>query len=159
MLGRMAAAIHHRGPDGYGFSLGPRVGLAHVRLSIIDLACGAQPMATEDGALIVVYNGEIYNWLELRDELVALGRRFRTRSDTEVLLEAWRVWGPAALDRLNGQFAFAIHDTRDGSVTLVRDRFGVRPLFYAETGRALVFASECKALFASKLVSPSPDLA
>ena len=90
---------------------------------------------------------------------MALGRRFRTRSDTEVLLEAWRVWGPAALDRLNGQFAFAIHDTRDGSVTLVRDRFGVRPLFYAETGRALVFASECKALFASKLVSPSPDLA
>lgn len=159
LLGRMAAALHHRGPDGYGFYLGNHVGLGHVRLAIIDLARGEQPMATEDGALVITYNGEIYNWPELRDELVSLGSRFRTHSDTEVLLEAWRAWGPASLDRLNGQFAFAIHDTRDGSVWLARDRFGVRPLYYAETAGALVFASECKALFASGLVAAGPDLA
>lgn len=158
-LGRMAAAIRHRGPDGYGFYLGPACGLAHVRLSIIDLACGAQPMATPDGALVVAYNGEIYNWIELRETLEALGHRFRTHSDTEVLLEAWRAWGPAALDRFNGQFAFALHDTRDGSVTLARDRFGVRPMYYARTADALVFGSECKALFASGLVPAAPDLA
>ena len=159
MLGRMAAAIRHRGPDGYGFSLGRRVGLAHVRLAIVDLAGGAQPMATEDGALIIVYNGEVYNWPELRDELTALGSRFRTRCDTEVVLEAWRAWGPAALDRLNGQFAFAIHDTRDDSLVLVRDRFGVRPLYYAQLGGTLVFGSECKALFASGLLTAAPDYA
>lgn len=159
MLGRMAAVLRHRGPDGYGFYLGQRVGLAHVRLSIVDLECGAQPMASEDGSLVIVFNGEVYNWPELRDELSARGHRFHTRSDTEVLLEAWREWGAAALDRLNGQFAFAVLDKTDGTVALVRDRFGVRPLYYAETRDGLVFASECKALFASGLVTPAPDLA
>ena len=159
MLGRMAGVLRHRGPDGYGFYFGRRVGFGHVRLAIIDLECGHQPMATEDGALVITYNGEIYNWLELRDELASLGHRFRTRSDTEVLLEAWRAWGCAALDRLNGQFAFAIHDTRGGTVSLARDRFGVRPLYYAEWPAGLAFASECKALFASGLVGAAPDLA
>lgn len=159
LLGRMAGALRHRGPDGYGFYFGTRVALGHVRLAIIDLACGDQPMVTEDGALAITYNGEIYNWLELRDELASLGQRFRTRSDTEVLLEAWRAWGSAALDRLNGQFAFAIYDTRTGTVSLARDRFGVRPLYYAELPAGFVFASECKALFASGLVVAAPDLA
>lgn len=158
-LGRMVAALRHRGPDGYGFYFGSRIAFGHARLAIIDLACGDQPMATEDGALVVTYNGEVYNWVELREELLALGHRFRTRSDTEVLLAAWRAWGPAALERLNGQFAFAIHDLRDGAVWLARDRFGVRPLYYAERAGGLVFASECKALFASGLVTAAPDLA
>jgi asparagine synthase (glutamine-hydrolysing) len=158
MLARMAAAIKHRGPDGYGFSLSRNIGLAHLRLAIIDLACGTQPMATDDGALVIAFNGEIYNWPELRRELVAHGHTFRTHSDTEVLLELWRAWGAEGLNKLNGQFAFAVHDRRDGSLSFVRDRFGVRPLYYAETRDGLVFASECKAIFASGLVQAEPDL-
>jgi asparagine synthase (glutamine-hydrolysing) len=159
MLSRMASAIRHRGPDGYGFSVGSSIGLAHVRLSIVDLKSGQQPMVTEDGALVIIFNGEIYNWPEIRQTLVDLGHRFRTRSDTEVLLELWRAWGAEGLHRLNGQFAFAVHDRRDGSLSLIRDRFGVRPMYYAETNRGFVFASECKALFASGLVRAAPDLA
>ena len=158
MLARMAAAIHHRGPDGYGFSVGDEIGLAHLRLSIVDLNTGQQPMATQDGALVIIFNGEVYNWPEIRQVLADRGHTFRTRSDTEVLLELWREWGPEGLDRLNGQFAFAIHDRRDGSLSLVRDRFGVRPIYYVETPREFVFASECKALFASGLVRAAPDL-
>jgi asparagine synthase (glutamine-hydrolysing) len=157
-LERMAGALRHRGPDGYGFYVSPRAGLAHVRLSIIDIACGAQPMTTEGGALVITYNGEIYNYIELRAELEALGHRFRTRSDTEVLLHAWMAWGSAMFERLNGQFAFGLLDRRDGSLLLARDRFGVRPLFYAEHDGTLVFGSEAKALFASGEVPAAPDL-
>jgi asparagine synthase (glutamine-hydrolysing) len=92
-LGRMAAAIRHRGPDGYGFLTGPRVGFAHVRLSIVDLAGGAQPLASEDGRVVVTYNGEAYNYRELTEELKARGHRFRTASDTEVLVHGWEEWG------------------------------------------------------------------
>jgi len=141
---RMAAAMRHRGPDGYGLLLGPRVGLAHVRLSIIDLVSGAQPLTNEDGRIAITYNGEVYNYLELRPVLEAAGHVFRTQSDTEVLVHAYEEWGPGMLGRLNGQFAFAISDGRDGSVFLARDRFGVRPLFYALTGGDLWFASEAK---------------
>ncbi|HEY3280080.1 MAG TPA: asparagine synthase (glutamine-hydrolyzing) [Gemmatimonadales bacterium] len=156
-LGRMAAALRHRGPDGHGRYAGPRVGLAHVRLSIIDVAGGAQPLGNEDGSVLVVYNGEVYNYRELHAELVAAGHRFRTRSDTEVLVHAYEQWGPAMLDRLNGQFAFAIYDRRNETVFLARDRFGVRPLFYSIAGGDLWFASEAKALFASGEVAAEID--
>ncbi|MFN2564903.1 MAG: asparagine synthase (glutamine-hydrolyzing) [Gemmatimonadaceae bacterium] len=158
-LRRMAAAIAHRGPDGFGLSLGSRVGLAHVRLSIIDLGGGAQPMATEDGRLVVAFNGEIFNYVELTAELRAKGYRFRTRSDTEVLLHGYAEWGARMVERLNGDFAFALHDRRGDRVLLARDRFGVRPLFYAMAGADLVFGSEVKALFASGEVEAGPDLA
>jgi len=156
-LARMAAAIRHRGPDGYGFYTSPRVGFAHVRLSIIDLAGGAQPLTNEDGQVVVTFNGEIYNYRELMRELEALGHAFRTVCDTEVLVHGWEEWGPALLDRLIGQFAFAIHDRRTESVFLARDRFGVRPLFYALRHESLYFGSEVKALFASGEVDPAPD--
>jgi asparagine synthase (glutamine-hydrolysing) len=156
---RMAASLRHRGPDGYGLLRSPRVGLAHARLSIIDLACGAQPLTNEDGRVAITYNGEVYNYLELRPELEAAGHVFRTRSDTEVLVHAYEEWGPGMLGRLNGQFAFAVYDGRDESVFLARDRFGVRPLFYALRGGDLWFASEAKALFAGGEVEAAPDLA
>jgi asparagine synthase (glutamine-hydrolysing) len=154
---RMGAAMKHRGPDGFGVFVGDRVGLAHVRLSIIDVERGAQPLGNEDGRVLIVYNGEVYNYIELRDELQAAGHRFRTRSDTEVLVHAYEQWGEDMLGRLNGQFAFAIYDRRDESLFLARDRFGVRPLFYALRPGALWFASECKAMFAGGEVEARPD--
>jgi asparagine synthase (glutamine-hydrolysing) len=157
-LDRMAAALRHRGPDGFGRYSGARVGLAHVRLSIIDLQGGAQPLGNEDGRVLVVFNGEIYNYIELQAELEGKGHHFRTHSDTEVLVHGYEEWGTAMLERLNGQFAFAIYDRRTESILLVRDRFGVRPLFYSEARGDLVFASEIKALFASGEVAPAPDL-
>ena len=156
-LGRMAAAIHHRGPDGYGFLTGPMVGFAHVRLSIVDLAGGAQPLESEEGRVVVTYNGESYNYKELTTELQGIGHRFRTVSDTEVLVHAWEEWGPRMFDRLNGQFAFALYDRKTGEVILARDRFGVRPLFWAIRDGDLLFGSEVKALFASGEVAPEAD--
>ena len=157
MLSRMAAAIRHRGPDGYGFYTASRVGFAHLRLSIVDVAGGAQPLTNEDGQVVVTYNGEIYNHPELRRELEARGHVFRTRSDTEVLVHAYEEWGPDMLRRLNGQFAFAIHDAANETLFIARDRFGVRPLFYSEAGGNLHFASEIKALFASGEISAALD--
>lgn len=156
-LGRMAAAIRHRGPDGYGFLTGPTVGFAHVRLSIVDLAGGAQPLASEDGRVVVTYNGEAYNYRELTEELRSRGHRFRTSSDTEVLVHGWEEWGAGLFERLNGQFAFALYDRSTQEVILVRDRFGVRPLFYSVVNGDLLFASEAKALFASGEVEAAPD--
>lgn len=154
---RMGSVIRHRGPDGFGLYLGQRVGLAHVRLSIIDLAGGAQPLANERGDVIVVYNGEIYNYRALRSELIGLGHRFRTASDTEVLVHGWESWGRSMFSRLDGQFAFAIYDRRQEQVVLARDRFGVRPLFYAEHRGELYFGSEVKALLASEALPRDPD--
>jgi asparagine synthase (glutamine-hydrolysing) len=156
-LKRMAAALRHRGPDGFGIYAGARCGLAHTRLSIIDLAGGAQPLANEDGQVLVTYNGEVYNYKELRRELETHGHRFRTQSDTEVLVHAYEQWGEDMLPRLNGQFAFVIYDRRSESFFLARDRFGVRPLFYSVRGGDLYFASEVKALFAGGVVKPEPD--
>lgn len=149
VLERMAAAIRHRGPDGFGLHADDGVGLAHARLSVIDVAGGAQPMANADGSLVVVYNGEIFNFPALKEELAARRYTFRTRCDTEVLLHAYAEWGEAMLDRLNGQFAFAIYDRRDGSLFLARDRFGILPLYHAEQGGNFYFGSEVKALLAS----------
>src|SRR5881296_1812147 len=157
LLERMAAAIRHRGPDGFGLHADDRIGLAHVRLSVIDVAGGAQPMTNEDGDVRVVYNGEIYNYLELRHELEVRGHVFRTRSDTEVLVHGYEQWGEELLERLNGQFAFALHDRRTASLFLARDRFGILPLYYAERGGDLYFASEIKALLASGEVERALD--
>ncbi len=139
----------HRGPDELGIYLDDRAGLAHARLSIIDLASGQQPMSNPDGTLWLSFNGEIFNYLELREELIALGHRFRTRSDTEVILHAWERWGHGALERFNGQWAFALWDSRRQQLVLSRDRVGVRPLFFAEHRGQLTFGSEVKAIFAA----------
>lgn len=156
-LGRMAAAIRHRGPDGYGFYLGQRVGLAHVRLSIVDVEGGSQPIANEDGQIVVTYNGEIYNHPELRAELKARGHIFRTRCDTEILVHGYEEWGVDMLHRLNGQFAFAIYDRNRETVFVARDRFGVRPLFYAQRGGDFYFGSEIKAILATGEVDAALD--
>ena len=157
LLARMAAAIRHRGPDGYGFYAGARAGFAHVRLSIVDLGGGAQPMTNEDGRWVITYNGEVYNHVELRAELEARGHVFRSHCDTEVLLHGWEEWGSELLPRLNGQFAFALWDKLTETLVLARDRFGVRPLFWAERGGDYYFASEAKAIFATGEVEVRPD--
>ncbi|WP_447724448.1 XrtA/PEP-CTERM system amidotransferase [Sphingomonas koreensis] len=154
----MADALAHRGPDGSGVWTAPGVGLGHRRLSIIDLAGGAQPMATPEGDVIVSYNGEIYNFLEVRAELEAKGARFLSNSDTEVLLHGWRTWGPAMLTKLNGMFAIALYDARKQSLLLARDRLGVKPLHYVElSDGAVAFASEIKGLLAHPLFRRQPD--
>ena len=157
LLERMASAIRHRGPDGFGLHVDDRVGLTNARLSVIDLARGVQPMTNEDGSVFIVYNGEIFNHLALRGELEARGHLFRTRSDTEVLVHAYEQWGERMLERLNGQFAFAIYDRRAGSVFLARDRFGILPLYYAERDGDLYFASEVKALLVTGEVERALD--
>ncbi len=146
---RMAAALRHRGPDEFGIYRDGRAGLAHARLSIIDLASGQQPLANHDGTLWVVFNGEIFNYVELREELERLGHRFRTQSDTEVLVHAYEAWGEAAFARFNGQFALALWDARTETLVFARDRLGERPLYLCEHGGTLYFASEVKAIFAA----------
>ncbi len=146
---RMAGALRHRGPDEFGLYRDPRAGLAHARLSIIDLSTGQQPLANEDGTLWIAFNGEIFNYIELKGELVARGHRFRTKSDTEVIVHAYEEWGDAAFARMNGQWALALWDARRGRLVLSRDRLGVRPLYTCEHAGRLYFASEVKAIFAA----------
>src|SRR5690606_21882082 len=148
-LRALAGALRHRGPDELGLYRDRRAGLAHARLAIIDLATGQQPLANEDESIWVVYNGEIFNYIELRAELEALGHRFRTRSDTEVIVHAWEEWGERSFERYNGQFALALWDAKRSALVLARDRLGVRPLYYAEHEGRVWFASEVKALFAA----------
>lgn len=140
----MGAAIRHRGPDGEATVVDGPVALFHARLAIIDLATGAQPM--RDGALALTYNGEIYNYRELRRELETRGHAFRTTSDTEVILKAYREWGVDALTRFNGMFAFVLHDAERRRVVAARDRFGIKPLYWSRVGADVVWASEIKAL-------------
>ncbi|RVT84229.1 asparagine synthase (glutamine-hydrolyzing) [Rhodobacteraceae bacterium CCMM004] len=158
-LRAMTDAIAHRGPDGAGHWSDPdqSVHLGHRRLAIVDLDGGAQPMRTADGALTVSYNGEIYNHAALRAELETRGHVFVTdHSDTEVLLHGWRAWGLDLLPRLNGMFAFALHDAGRGEVILARDRFGEKPLYWGEAGRALLFGSEMAALTAHPRLDRAP---
>ncbi|WP_019516568.1 XrtA/PEP-CTERM system amidotransferase [Sphingomonas sp. Mn802worker] len=158
-LRAIADAIAHRGPDGAGVWTAPGVGFAHRRLSIIDLEGSPQPMATADARLTIVFNGEIYNYRELRDELQRRGHVFTTDGDTEVLLHGYAAWGPAMLQRLNGMFAFAIHDAKTQALFLARDRMGVKPLHYAElSDGAVAFGSELKALLAHPLLRRKPDV-
>ena len=154
----MADSLAHRGPDGSGVWTAPGVGLGHRRLSIIDLATGDQPMRSADGSLALSYNGEIYNFREVRAELEPLGHVLRTESDTEVVLAAWRQWGPACLERFNGMFAFALYDAAADSLFLARDRLGVKPLYWTTLpDDALVFASELKGLLAHPLLRRAPS--
>lgn len=155
----MTDAMLHRGPDGNGCWTAPGVGLGHLRLSIIDLAGSAQPMASADEADMLTFNGEIYNFQEVRAELEALGHAFRTSGDTEVILAAWRQWGVHCLDRLNGMFAFAIFDQRQQRLFMARDRLGVKPLHYASLpDGSVIFASELKGLLAHPALRRAPDI-
>ncbi|MBI3805577.1 MAG: asparagine synthase (glutamine-hydrolyzing) [Nitrospirae bacterium] len=147
LLSRMVEMLHHRGPDDSGIYLSGDLGLGHTRLSIVDLSGGHQPMSNEDGTIWVVFNGEIYNYPELRSALIQKGHTFKTHSDTEVIVHAYEEAGENCVKGFNGQFAFALWDGRRKELLLARDRMGVRPLFYAEHGGALLFGSEIKALF------------
>jgi asparagine synthase (glutamine-hydrolysing) len=155
---RMCAAMAHRGPDGQGTWTAAGVGLGHLRLSIIDIAGSPQPMASTDGRAMLVFNGEIYNFRELREELRAHGAEFHTDGDSEVILAAWQQWGPDCLPRLHGMFAFAIYDLGQRTLFLARDRLGVKPLFYAPlSDGSLAFASELKGLTAHPLLRRDID--
>ena len=147
-LETMIHTLHHRGPDGYGFHVAPGIGLAHARLSIIDLATGDQPIRNERGDVWTVFNGEIFNYVELRADLIARGHRFYTQSDTEVIVHLYDRYGDAFVDHLNGQFAIALWDARRQRLVLARDRAGIRPLFHTRARGGVWFASEIKALLA-----------
>ncbi|MFL5732340.1 MAG: asparagine synthase (glutamine-hydrolyzing) [Chloroflexia bacterium] len=156
----LAAMLHverHRGPESAGLYLGEHIGLGHDRLSIIDLTGGLQPICNEDGTLWIICNGEVFNYVELREELQTRGHRFRTGSDTEVILHLYEESGPECLQRLNGQYAIALWDARKRLLLLARDRLGIRPLFYTQVGDTLLFASEIKALFADSRVPVQID--
>lgn len=176
----MAEVLHHRGPDDRGFVLidtkaaTPRsvtyqdphavhhpqmtrmnLGFAHQRLSIVDLtSAGHQPMSNDDGTIWLVYNGEIYNYIEVRDELLRAGHTFKSRTDTEVVLRAYETWGPSCVDHFNGMWAFALWDARRNTLFCSRDRFGVKPFYYTWNGTCLIFASEIKGILASGLLQP-----
>ncbi len=158
ILERMIASLVHRGPDeGRVYVSGP-VGLGFRRLAILDLTPAAcQPMASEDGEAVLIFNGEIFNYIELRDELTARGHRFRSTGDTEVLLRAYQEWGQDCLQRLNGMWAFVVHDRRRGVLFGARDRFGVKPLYRYQSGSVLFLASEIKAILASGAYAEATD--
>jgi len=157
-LERMSAAMAPRGPDGFGLVLRGRAGFGHRRLKIIDLSeASAQPFADTDTGLTIAFNGCIYNYPELRAELSAKGHRFASHGDTEVILKAWAEWGPQAVDRLKGMFAFAMHERDSGRLWLVRDRFGIKPLYHSEDGGRLRFASTLPALLAAGGIDTTID--
>jgi asparagine synthase (glutamine-hydrolysing) len=154
----MIRMLAHRGPDDTGVHAENGVGLAHARLSIIDLAGGHQPMCNEDSSLWITFNGEIFNYVELREELVRKGHRFASRSDTEVILHLYEEKGEDCVQYLNGQWALAIWDNRRRRLFLSRDRLGVRPLFYTQTNKSFIFASEIKAIFAHPGITREIDV-
>lgn len=156
-LERMGALLAHRGPDDRGIHIAGPVGLAQTRLSIIGLATGHQPLVSEDGRLALVANGEVYNYVELNAELRALGRRFRTESDSETILQAYAARGLSFLDDLRGMYAFALHDAAAGRLVLGRDRLGIKPLFYVRLPDRIAFASEIKALLPLLTQGPEVD--
>src|SRR6266496_744462 len=149
LLKRMADSMIHRGPDDEGFYVSGPVGLAHRRLSIIDLKTGQQPMFNEDGSVVIVFNGEIYNHEELRRDLEAKGHTFKTHSDTEAIIHAFEEYGDDFETHLTGMFGFALWDERRRMLVLSRDRLGIKPLYYTEQQGRLLFASEIKALLAA----------
>ncbi len=158
-LQNMTDALAHRGPDGQGLFIDPPVGLGHRRLAIIDLTqAGDQPMSDHDARYTITYNGEVYNYRRLSDELEALGHRFHSRTDTEVVLKAYAQWGPKCLDRFNGMFAFAIWDKLRGELFLARDRYGIKPLYYSFVPGKFLFASEQKAILAHRVARREIDL-
>src|SRR5262249_29400105 len=148
ILRRITSTLEHRGPDGEGYFHCRNVALGHRRLAIIDLKTGEQPKTSEDGLLTVVFNGEIYNYLELRKELMQRGYQFRTASDTEVILAAYQEWGTRCVEQFNGMWAFALWDGGRRQLFCSRDRAGEKPFYYAVVDNTFVFASEIKALLA-----------
>jgi asparagine synthase (glutamine-hydrolysing) len=158
LVHRMTSALSHRGPDGEGFYIRGVVGLGHRRLSIIDLAGGAQPISNEDQRMQIVFNGEIYNFIELREELERKGHRFKTHADTEVILHGYEEWGVNCVGRLNGMFAFAIWDEPQQRLFVARDHLGIKPLYYTRIDDRLVFGSEIKALLADRQCPRSVNL-
>jgi len=157
-LDRMMSVISHRGPDGYGSYIKGEIGLGHRRLSIIDLGGGAQPMTNEDDSLQIIFNGEIYNYVELRDELKQSGHRFKTQSDTEVILHAYEQWGHSCVTKFNGIFAFALWDIPKRQLFLARDHLGVKPLYYTMLGARFLFGSEIKCLLSDSECPREVDL-
>jgi len=157
LLIKMMGRLHHRGPDSSGYYRDDRAALGHTRLAIIDLETGSQPLSNEDETLWITFNGEIFNYIELGKELLDHGHRFRTRSDTEIIVHAYEQWGDACFERFNGQWALALWDSREGKIILSRDRLGIRPLYYSFCNNRLLFASEVKAIFADPEVSRSLD--
>lgn len=149
--------MKHRGPDGDGYHIDDAVSLLNRRLAIIDVKGGDQPIYNEDKTVVVVYNGEIYNYVELRDELKKKGHHFTTKSDTEVIVHGWEEWGEECFDKLNGMFAAAVYDLKKNSVILVRDHFGIKPLYYAANGKEILFASEIKPLIYSGKIKVEPN--
>ncbi|MGI9037070.1 MAG: asparagine synthase (glutamine-hydrolyzing), partial [Pyrinomonadaceae bacterium] len=162
----MLDAIEHRGRDDEGVFVSESFGgenlktcFGHRRLSIIDTSpAGHQPFFSENGRFVLTYNGEIYNYLEIKKELEAKGYKFKTNCDTEVLINAFAEWNTDCLQKLNGMFAFAVWDLREKTLTLARDRAGIKPLYYAKIGKQIIFASEIKAILASGLIKPELDL-
>lgn len=157
LLGRMNNTMTHRGPDGQGTFVDSNIGLGHRRLSIIDLAAGKQPMGSEDGCIQVVFNGEIYNFLELKKELEKKGHRFRTKSDTETIIYGYKEWGEDFVEKLRGMFAIALWDDRRKKLLLIRDRIGKKPLYYYLNKDRLLFASEMKALLEDQSIPKEID--
>lgn len=156
-LRRMLSSIKHRGPDEFGVYKNANIAIAHARLSIIDLSSGQQPMCNEDGTVWIAFNGEIFNYIELRKDLLSKGHTFSTQSDTEVIIHLYEEYGEGCLDQLNGQFAFAIWDENIKKLFLARDRAGIRPLFYSHNGIRFYFASEIKAIFATGEIEREVD--
>jgi len=148
LIDNMARIMHHRGPDGCGSFVSGRIGLGHRRLSIIDLSGGAQPISNEDETIQVIFNGEIYNFIELRRELLKKGHIFKTDSDTEVIVHGYEEWGKDCVQHFNGIFAFALWDENHRQLFLARDHLGVKPLYYVQLGDLFLFASEIKSLLA-----------
>lgn len=157
LLLKMMGRLYHRGPDSSGYYRDERAALGHTRLSIIDLKTGAQPLSNEDETLWITFNGEIFNYIELSKELLSCGHRFRTRSDTEVIVHAYEQWGEACFERFNGQWALALWDSREGKLILSRDRLGIRPLYFTFYNNRMLFASEIKAIFADQGVPRALD--
>src|SRR5215831_12669002 len=153
----MRDVLAHRGPDAAGLHSDAQAILAHRRLSIVDLATGQQPLSNEDGTVWVSYNGEIYNHSDVRPLLESANHRYRSRSDTETIVHAYEQWGDECVHRFRGMFAFAIWDAPKRRLLLVRDRLGVKPLYWAMAGDRLLFASEIKAILASGLIEPRPN--
>jgi len=154
----MTSTLRHRGPDDGGHHVEPGVALGHRRLSIIDLTtAGHQPMTSEDGTLWLTYNGEIYNHADVRRELIAKGHRYHSETDSETILHAYEEWGDRAVERFRGMFAFGLWDRTRQRLLLVRDRLGVKPLYYAVTGDTLIFASEIKSILQSGAVRAAAD--
>lgn len=158
LIARMTEAITHRGPDDVGHFVDEKMGLGVRRLSIIDVEGGHQPITNDDGSLVIVYNGEIYNYLELKEELLSLGHRFRTNSDTEILLHLYEEMGAECLSRLRGMFAFAIFDVREKTLFVARDRLGIKPLYVWQKNGGVVFASEIKSILEYDQVNREPHL-